>query len=811
MEEVIPNRRDFPGLPLYILAGLGFVAVTACCYVLILLVSTLISIRSISAAGQPEDEGRIVFVKNLLAGYEIPLDSSLFEGIEGDPGFYEWYGPFTTAAGPNPEVILPEGTHAVSLYTNDGRFRTGPYTCYITVKPAFSISLHAKLKKVVITWPKRDNTQKYKIYRTDASNPENFKKIAELQPAVLNYTDTSVTDTTYLYIVAALSDGQWFYSQVRCAHPYSWIPKWNYQPVIYSNPVTHALAGLPYTYNTLATDVKGDTLTYTLDNPPAGMKIDTQTGLIEWLPASAGDFDVVVKVKNRKGASSFQKYIIEVDKFTNPDEYQIAQAGGPYSGEEGEDIAFDGSASHDPEGSRLAYKWDFGDGTHDDGILPVHTYKSAGKYQVSLTVTDARGRVSSDVTKVTVQKCFMPKVNLSMNPAAVMPGEPCSLIWSSKKSSATCIDHGVGPVGASGSIMVYPETTTRFIITADNSCGTATSTATVIVHRPPTVEINVSADAIGKGGVSTLSWSSSNADTVIIYPDIGTVMPTGSLDVSPAASTSYTITATGPGGTAKDTVAVRVNQATAISINASPRSIMSGQSSKLSWTSFNTDRVAIDQGIGSVVSNGSLIVMPAETTIYTIMAEGPNGPATESVTITVQAKPEVNISAEPSIIFDEEAATITWSSRNADSLVIDNNIGNVDTKGSLRVSPTETTTYTITAQGQGVTTSARAMVTVLHKPSVRITASPGDSKEGGEVTLTWSSKNARSATIDQGIGPVGLKGYLQVTPAHTTTYTITVTDNNSMSASARVTVNVNHDSTKDTTTDLPDTRDRPPP
>jgi len=55
-----------------------------------------------------------------------------------------------------------------------------------------------------------------------------------------------------------------------------------------------------------------------------------------------------------------------------------------------------------------------------------------------------------------------------------------------------------------------------------------------------------------------LSWTSTNATSVTIAPEVGTVTAEGSTKVSPAGSATYTITATGPGGTANATARVTV-------------------------------------------------------------------------------------------------------------------------------------------------------------------------------------------------------------------------------------------------------------
>jgi len=71
-----------------------------------------------------------------------------------------------------------------------------------------------------------------------------------------------------------------------------------------------------------------------------------------------------------------------------------ANAGGPYSGDTGVAITFDGTASSDPDGDTLNYAWNFGDGMTGTGAAPTHSYAAAGTYTVSLIVND--GEFDSD-------------------------------------------------------------------------------------------------------------------------------------------------------------------------------------------------------------------------------------------------------------------------------------------------------------------------------------------------------------------------------------------------------------------------------
>ena len=85
-----------------------------------------------------------------------------------------------------------------------------------------------------------------------------------------------------------------------------------------------------------------------------------------------------------------------------PNELPQAAAGGPYTATAGERVTLDGRASHDPDGTLVAYAWDFGDGTTGTGATPTHIYAQAGSYNITLTVTDNDGATDNSTTLVTV-------------------------------------------------------------------------------------------------------------------------------------------------------------------------------------------------------------------------------------------------------------------------------------------------------------------------------------------------------------------------------------------------------------------------
>ena len=244
-------------------------------------------------------------------------------------------------------------------------------------------------------------------------------------------------------------------------------------------------------------------------------------------------------------------------------------------------------------------------------------------------------------------------------------------------------------------------------------------------------------------GSTTLSWIVfGDTTSANINGGVGAVSdPSGTITVSPTATTTYTLTAVGPVGSSSKTVQVQVlpPPPPTVVFSISPSSYISPGLATLSWTvsGSNITSIDINQGIGSVLPNttfnasgvgtGSLQVSPTLSTNYTLTADNEGGisgaTTSKSVGITVYQPTNAQfISVSPNPITVGQTSTLTWlvtgSAETASISPAVNSTGTVLLSSSAGVSPTTTTTYTLSASGPGGSDFDQAIVTVCQVPQI---------------------------------------------------------------------------------------------
>lgn len=439
----------------------------------------------------------------------------------------------------------------------------------------------------------------------------------------------------------------------------------------------------------------------------------------------------------------------------------------------------------------------------------------------TLTATNGTGSVTRTASvDVTVPAPVI--AEFAAAPTAILVGESSTLSWVVQGATSLSITPGIGSVTGTSRV-VQPTTTTTYTLSATNEGGTVTRTVQVAVSTPeplPTIAaFDASPASITPGQSSTLSWSVSGAASVSIAASHGAspgAVTSTSVAVTPAASTAYTLTATNAsGGSVTRTINVTVTAPAPVisSFTASPSSISAGASSTLSWSVENAVSLFIaastlaDPG---TVTGTSLSVTPAATTVYTLTATNIVGAtASSTVTISVTTPPPPSegaviesLIATPSNIEAGQSVTLSWVVHNSGSLWMSANrggdVGSMNGRTSVVVTPTATTSYGLTAWHENGTAFKSVTVTVGPPPPPPVpviasfTANPSTVVIGSSTQLQWSVSGADSIEISASVGNdpgVVVGNSLTINPTVNTTYTLSATNQHgSVNRTATVTV-----------------------
>jgi hypothetical protein len=187
----------------------------------------------------------------------------------------------------------------------------------------------------------------------------------------------------------------------------------------------------------------------------------------------------------------------------------------------------------------------------------------------------------------------------------ITSGQEATLQWNVSGANSVSISPDVGTVPLSGIRKVSPQTTTTYTLVANSGSGSARKSTTITVTGilPSIDHFGFNTDSIFAGQSTTLSWKVTGATSVSINPNIGTVSSSGSQSVSPALTTTYTLTASNSAGnpTALATINVTAPNAPIITtFSASKASINAGQSLTLAWDVIGSASIYINQSVGAV-------------------------------------------------------------------------------------------------------------------------------------------------------------------------------------------------------------------
>ncbi len=323
---------------------------------------------------------------------------------------------------------------------------------------------------------------------------------------------------------------------------------------------------------------------------------------------------------------------------------------------------------------------------------------------------------------------------------------------------------------------------------------------------------------IAPGESTVLRYAVRNADVVSIAPDaLGvTDVLSGEVTVGPLdGDTTFTLVASSEAGDTRRTVVVSVGtgEVSILEFTADPGIIAPGSSSTLRWRTAGATAVTIQEQGGAVLvpaaaATGEVMVTPTANTTYEIVAEGKGGPVRDTTNVFVGTEPTVvRFEANPSQTTGGPT-TLSWEVSNATSVEITDTQQNVvltngPVTGTRSVTPADTTTYMLVANGEVGSDVATVTVTVLEPGSPRIvefTVTPTALAAPGNVTVTWNTADADTVDLHGDGTPIAAfprtpSGSTAIMLASTVTLTL-VAENGQGETTQDVTVTVG---TPDTT------------
>ncbi|MGA9049287.1 MAG: hypothetical protein WB588_09870 [Dehalococcoidia bacterium] len=287
--------------------------------------------------------------------------------------------------------------------------------------------------------------------------------------------------------------------------------------------------------------------------------------------------------------------------------------------------------------------------------------------------------------------------SFDVNPANISAGQSTTLSWTVTGAKTVTIDQGIGSVAPSGTKSVSPTATMSYTLTASDGTNNTKVTVNVTVrpasgastkpggsstgaspaaggaNGPAINSFTANPAIINTGGVSVLQWNISGANSVSISPLIGAVNPIGTITVTPATSTTYTLTATSTGGSNIDTVKVMVptDNSTLMPVildfSVQPPLIDENATSNLSWSVYKADTITVSPDIDSSGENityertaiGNTRVLPGDNQTYTLTATNWYGTTTATADITAWGKITIPVSRKPIWVDNTTADAIT--------------------------------------------------------------------------------------------------------------------------------------------------------
>ena len=398
-------------------------------------------------------------------------------------------------------------------------------------------------------------------------------------------------------------------------------------------------------------------------------------------------------------------------------------------------------------------------------------YSMPGTYTATLEVCNGFGCTTQDIDiEVTAG------ASVSVNDVSDCSGGPVTLTAVPSVLGGTFFWQTTGETTAS--ITVNPATTTNYQVTYSYLGCTSNAISTVTVGVAPTITL-AGDNLICEGDLATLTATPSVTGGTYSWLPGGET--TSSISVSPSTTTTYSVVYTINGcSSASTNETVTVNETPTLTMTDDV--ICSGETGTVSALPSASGGTYLWSPGGETTSSVSdnLLASASYTVVYTL-----NGCSSISEIATVTVNEIPNVSVSDGVICSGESITITASP----STIGGNYIWspNGETTSSISVSPSTTSTYSVTYTLNGCSSVPEMANVTVNEPPV-ITVNDASICEGQTAVLSVTSSSIGGTYLWSPGNET--TSFITVSPSVNTIYSViyTVDGCSSLAASGTVTV-----------------------
>lgn len=306
---------------------------------------------------------------------------------------------------------------------------------------------------------------------------------------------------------------------------------------------------------------------------------------------------------------------------------------------------------------------------------------------------------------------------------------------------------------------------------------------------------------INRGETSMLSWNYDYLSELKISgdTDFNSGSMNGSIPLSPLKTSNYQVTVdNGKVQYTKDLKLTVIQPDPTLTFNSDKLKIGEGQSVNLSWATTNTEDAILNNGIGSVLLNSSMLVYPTDDTTYTLKAIGYNKEKEISKSLSIDVVKNSNINSftvNKNKFTVGESAIFSWSVNDSENLVLDpyGTLNKTATSQSVPLSNVGSFDYTLkTTSFNGSEKTSTLPINVYGVPLIN-SYTVNDLKtinveSGDDLIFKWSENNADTIKLDN-VLVTGTSTTLKA-PATTKNYILEVQNGAGKKVQDNVAVNI---------------------